>query len=270
MPKNAHPKKPFDVSAPEGSMTEAWWDWALHMDTDDGNNAFEDQTGEFAALGAVRPNLFFLAGAMGSTYDPDTQSTVVSREFDVRVGTDILVPVFNIVESLQDYAYFAGDPDVTTADVEDFIENYRDSWVTSVFLTVDGQTIIDIDRTDPGHVNIGEEYFVQSDFFSLGRQKIGNGNEKEYASFVPGEIGYDMGALLPQDVVHDPAMSGGWWALLENLALGSHEIRFGGTLDFDGNPGTDFSLDITDTINVVPFWPSPPPWAAASDYCVCG
>ncbi|WP_270937077.1 hypothetical protein [Falsiroseomonas oryzae] len=274
MPKPANPKKAFEISAPDGDLTEQWWDWALHMQTNDGNNAFEDQTGDFASLGAVHPNMFFVAGAMGSTYENQSE-IVLTRGFDVRVGTDILIPVFNIVESLQDYAYYAEDPDATPDDVVSFLENYRENWVTSVFCIIDEGTanervIIDIDRTDPTHVNIGEEFYVQSDFFSLGEQKIGKGAEKTYSSFQPGELGYDTASLRPQDAVHDPAMSGGWWVLLENLSLGPHTIRFGGTLNFDDDPEADFTLDITDTINVVSSWSSPPPWAHASEHALVG
>lgn len=236
------PSTSLAIEVPSAAMTIDWWQWALHMESNGGHNAFEDTTGDYAYLGAVSPNLFFVAGAMGNTYDPNTQSTVVTREVSVQAGADLLVPVFNIVESLPDYKFFYGKGS-SPADVASFIETYREDWVQTVFLTVDGHKIIDIDHTKPNHHDVGDEFWVQSPCFSFGNEKG--------QSFQPGQLGYDQRSLMPQDAVHNHAMSGGWWAVIENLSEGDHRIEFGGTLDWTGDGKADFTLDITDRIHVV-------------------
>jgi hypothetical protein len=233
-----------EIAMPTAEMTADWAQWAMHLPTNDGANAFEDTTGAYADSGLVAPDLLFLAGAMGSTYNPDTQSTVVERVITVTEGTDILIPVLNITESLPDYQYFFADPAATPDDVTAFLHTYRDEWVQTVFLRVDGHKIIDIDNTKNNPKDLGEEYWVESPFFSFG--------DTDGQSFQPGELAYDLGAFMPQDVVHDNAKIGGWWALLEDLDPGKHKIEFGGSMDFTGDGVSDFSLDITDIIYVVP------------------
>jgi hypothetical protein len=105
--------------------------------------------------------------------------------------------------------------------------------VTGLFLEIDGKSV----KPD----------YVQTGFFSLG-------------AVTPGDIGYDLFGLRPQDVEQQPAKAAGYWALLEKLSIGTHTLHFGGSLDYQdaaGNFGhpdgvTDFSIDITDTIHVVP------------------
>lgn len=214
-------------------LSEDWWRWAIQLPSGDGNNPFEDLTGDAARAGNVGDHTFFLAGFAGNSEDPDPKVSRATREFAVPEKATIIVPVLNTMESVPDYNFYNHTTGDTSEQVENYIDNWKDHYVQSVFLEVDGKP-----------VSLDDKY-VKTDFFSL-------------PSVKEGELGYDQFGLRPEGAKQQPSMAGGYWAELD-LGVGDHIIHFGGVLDYQNSAGVfgqpdgipDFTIDVTDIIHVV-------------------
>jgi hypothetical protein len=237
----------FDGQSME-QWTETWWQWAVQLPTD--NNPFQDLNGSAAGAGDVG-DVFFLAGIAGSDQDPDPTHAVVARSFDVSAGDTILVPILNWAESVPDFQANNSDPNAGISDVKNFVEGTKAA-VVDAFLQIDGKDIFNFGaeassqggdfkhpshRDDFKHPSHGQDFYVQTEVFSLGTVQ-------------PGDLGYDQFLIRPAGVEQEPAIAGGYWAAIQHLRPGEHEVHFGGSFDFEGDGTTDFSLDITDTITI--------------------
>ena len=109
--------------------------------------------------------------------------------------------------------------------------NFRgfDHSVTSLFATVDGVAIPDL-----------FSHLVDSSFFDPGIAQ-------------PNTLATDLFGVAPADVSMAPAISGGYWLMLD-LPSGTHTLNFGGTTNgaiLDGGIHTPpISNNVTDIIHV--------------------
>ena len=197
--------------------TQDWWTWALHLPDD--ANAFEDLSGEFAGQGDVG-RVFFVAAGAGSDQNPDDVVFSADRAFSVPVNKPLLLPVLNWLGSIpQDAADEAG---LTT-----LVEETIRGWVVDLFVRIDGVPVEDL-----------EAHFAVTDLFALGSLGEDTLGANEFG--------------LPANTEISEAKAAGYWLVVRGLDLGEHTLEFGGSFDFDGDGVVDFTLDITDTIRVVP------------------
>jgi hypothetical protein len=218
-------------------VTKDWWRWSVDLDRNGGANPFEDTTGAYASAGHMPDShMFYLAGIAGNTGTAIDGVTTQSRAFEVPANDAILVPVINTAETVPDYEAYLGKSKVPTIDkVEQYIYDWKNSYVQDKFLLVDGKPV-PLDNS-----------YVESGPFSLG-------------SVEPGDVGYDLFGLRPAGTEQQPAFAGGYWGVIKGLGVGTHSIEFGGSIDYSltdagfGPPdGTvDFSYKVVDTVTVVP------------------
>jgi len=206
-------------------LTEDWWQWAVQLPS--GENPFEDPTREYASLGDVG-RVFFLAGIGGNTDDdPSDVVAVEERSFEIPFGRTLLVPALNWADSIPQ------NPGLGNAqDLAEEMQLFK-SWVSDVFVELDGRTLFG----GPG-TPAAEAHYYQTDVFSLGTVRSGT-------------VGADIFGLLT-GVEHEPAMAGGYHAVIRHLGPGEHTLRYGGSFDFEDDGIDDFSIDITAHIEVVP------------------
>lgn len=230
-------------------VTENWWQWAVNLDRNDGNNPFESADGAFAAAGYM-PNshMFYLAGIAGSTFTPEIGRIEVTRNIEVPSNVSILVPVINTVETIPDYKASFPDGVATIDNVKKYLFDWKNSYVQEKFLFVDGKQIP------------LENSYVESGPFSLG-------------TLEEGELGYIPFGLRPDKVEQEPAFAAGYWGVINGFGVtnlnpnypdagppGTHTIVFGGSIDYTyssagyGPPDgvIDFSYMVTDHITIVP------------------
>ena len=203
------------------AWTADWWTWAAQTSP----SPLSDPTGAFANVNNNGP-VFFIAGNPGGT---------ATRSFTVPAGKPILLPLINIfdVEPL---------PQTNPATLEErelAADLVTGGWVNntaSLFASIDGNLV-------PSPAN----YLEVSDFFDMGLVQDG--------SYLASDL---FG--LPVGNKTSPTKSAGYWLMITDLSLGSHELHFGGSsnaFDIPTNccdPGTfpAFSTEMTDTIVVTP------------------
>jgi hypothetical protein len=220
--------------------TESWWQWAMQLPSGEDNNPFQEDHFSFNADAGDVGDVFFLAGIAGTDEDNTPDIADAERTILVSSKDTILLPVLNWAESLPNLLDDAStDPSANIDAVSNWVNGIKNA-VTDAFVEIDGEKIFDYDPMTPSNA---KDYYVQTDPldpFSLGTVE-------------PGDLGYDVFGQGPANVAQEPALAGGWWVAIQDLSLGKHEVTFGGTIDFDPNTeGVDFSLNITDTIYVLP------------------
>lgn len=200
--------------------TIEWWKWA--SDLPDGDNPFNDETGDLAIQGDIG-SVVFLASTISTTENPTSSSA--ERTFSVTEGDALLLPILNIAVTY---------PGQTKGAVEKGLNGYL-GLVTDLHASIDGTPI--------DHLS---SYFVKSDFFSYGTLTEGDLSTLGYEGFFytdQGNVQPEVGAELA------PAKSAGWWLFITGLSPGEHELEVGGTFDF-GESST-FTTAVVDHITVV-------------------
>jgi hypothetical protein len=204
------------------AWTADWWTWAAQTSP----SPLSDPTGAFANENNNGP-VFFIAGNSGGT---------ATRSFTVPAGKPILLPLINLFDIEPSPQT---DP-ATLAQRKLAADLVIGGWVNSVdtaslFASIDGNPV-------PSPAN----YLEVSDFFDMGLVQEG--------SYLASNFG------LPVGNETFPTKSAGYWLMITDLSLGSHELHFGGSSNgfdippncCDPGPFPAFSTEMTDTIVVTP------------------
>jgi hypothetical protein len=205
--------------------TAAWWTWVLQAPA--AQNPLTDSSGQFANVNNNGP-VFFVAGSNG-------YSGPVNRAFVVPVNRPLLLPMINFFDTEP----LILDGGAALADRQNAANVVVGSWLNSVetaslFASIDGAAV-----SNPS------QYLQVSGLFSAGPTLAGSFAES---------LGVGAGDVL------DPTKSGGYWLMVDGLALGSHTLHFGGSSkEFTIEPNcctngtfSAFSQDNTISITVVP------------------
>ena len=197
--------------------TQDWWTWALNLPVKDSapgaSNPFQDPSGGSASAGQSGP-VFFL------------QSNTSQDNVYVPSGIHhFLVPLVNFVDTAPEVfpphpGSVIGGPNSIHSTEAHNISSFDHS-VTSLFATVDGVAVPDL-----------FSHLVDSSFFDPGIAQ-------------PNTLATDLFGVAPADVSMAPAISGGYWLMLD-LPSGTHTLNFGGTATAFGG----ISHDVTATIHV--------------------
>jgi len=140
----------------------------------------------------------------------------VTRTFDVDVGTHLLVPMLNVTA-------WAPEDGPNEASLRTLANEAMDD-VSELHFSLDG-----VPLANPF------DYREESPVFTL--------------SIPPGSVYTECCGLAAGD--RDPAVSDGYWVMLEPLSPGPHLLEFGGVVGGDG-PLAGFAVDVTANLNVVP------------------
>jgi hypothetical protein len=146
---------------------------------------------------------------MGGIFDLEDTSPTATRSFTVPVGKRLFFPILNAI-------FFVSSPGEILGDAIDYVTGVA-SAATDLHATIDG---IDVPNLS-SHREASPIFEVTVPENNL------------FAS-----LGLPAGTYAP-------AVSDGFWLMLEPLSPGTHVITFGGT-------SGDFSLDVTNNIQVVP------------------
>jgi len=199
--------------------TQDWWTWALNLPVKDSapgaSNPFQDPSGGSASAGQSGP-VFFL------------QSNTSQDNVYVPSGIHhFLVPLVNFVDTAPEVMPPLSKGQVGGADSIHSTEANNissfDRSVTHLFATVDGVAIPESELFS---------HLVDSSFFDPGIAQ-------------PNTLATDLFQVAPPGVSMAPAMSGGYWLMLD-LPTGTHTLTFGG----DATAFGGISHNVTDTIHV--------------------
>jgi hypothetical protein len=215
------PPNAYFAGDPIQEWTAAWWTWALQSPAD--TNPLLDTTGAFANVNNDGP-VFFVAG------------NTATRSFQVPGGKPILFPLINFfdVEPVP-----PDPPEATLGDRKKAADLVVNAWVNvvdpaSLFALIDGNAVANPTK-----------YFEETGYFTMGPVQ-------------PGSLLEAFGVPAGTDAF--PTKSAGYWLMVNGLAPGPHELRFGGasgawSVD-TGTPigiesGGAFSTDTIDNITRV-------------------
>jgi len=221
-----------------GEWSVQWWQWAFSFPVS--VNPLFDDTGAHAGLGNVGP-VFFLAGSLAPSDDP--LNVTLNRTATVLTNQYIFFPILN---NINDNSFFPlpGGPFDEAQLRQQITDNLANT--SELFASIDGVDATDLfnhrESSPPG-------------FFSYTLP-----DEDNVAQFFELDI---------SGTVSD-AVADGYYLMVSPLALGSHTIRFGGTIvNNPDDPTQDFHLDITYRITVVPE-PAALSLAGIGGLIVCG
>jgi hypothetical protein len=212
--------------------TQDWWTWALNLPFKDSappgeSNPFQDPSGESASAGQSGPQsrpVFFLQ----SNTSQDNVSTSGIHHF--------LVPLVNFIDTAPevfpphpDLSRLGGPNSIHSTEAHNVSTFDHSVDVKSLFATVDGVAVPDL-----------FSHLVDSSFFDPGIAQ-------------PNTLATDLFGVALPDVSMAPAMSGGYWLMLD-LPSGTHTLNFGGTTKGAILEGgfhlPPISNNVTDTIHV--------------------
>lgn len=187
-----------------------WWKWASEQSTP--VSALKDTTGA-NANNDQNGSVFFLAGTFGSTDDPNVPAA--TRHFYAPAGKRLFFPMLNVENDNLTY-----DPDVS---VDQLRKDARDLLANPVRLVagIDGMCV-----PNPVAFSLSSPTFS----FTLPTDNIYKVVDPRYAD----------------GLTVDPAISEGYWLMLEPLSIGRH------VLDYGGKQRGGFSTAVRAYITIVP------------------
>lgn len=219
---------PFEVTGATMDQAIGWVQTMLAIPID--SNPVLDETGEFAELGDVG-DVHYLANSFGSATE---------RSFDVDFGDTLVAPLLNVWSD----EFTNNLPDLRE-DVLAFAEAIE---IGTIRLQVDlfDDGTVDFELGDTGEIDVsGATYYPEVGF--------PEGLEEAERFFVEPEAGDEFTIEYPErNIAGYPDGPGttasyttGYYAQLNNLPSGTHELVFGGSAA-DG----DFDVLVTDFITV--------------------
>lgn len=204
------PSKPV-AGQSQLALSQQWWQWALGIPA--ATNPLIDSTGEFANLNN-NGSVFFLAGNFGG-------KTV--RTITISYGKSLFLPLINNidVEAPQLGPSCFDPPNDSVAAIACALAFISPSLelnqLTDLHATLDGQDLLT---------------FSSQDF------------RQTSTSFFDISLPVDNLFGLPSDSY--PSVSDGYWLALQDIPVGNHVLKFGGT------QANGFQVDVTANLNVVP------------------
>ena len=210
LPAGVYPPYTDVAGKSQADHTAHWWIWASEQTRS--SNPLKDTTGH-DANNQQPGDVFYLGGTFGSTDDPTVPAA--TRHYRIPGGKPIFFPLLNGENDNATY-----EPDVSFGQLRSDLKDVMDGPLKLV-ASIDGQPI-------PNPAALRQ---VSGEFgFTLPLDNI----------YHPLDPRYVDGARL------EPAVSDGYWVMLEPLSAGTHVIDYGGKVR------NGFSTAVRAIITVVP------------------
>jgi hypothetical protein len=201
-----------------GQWSARQWQWLFSLPVDH-HPLFETADCNAGQSGKV----WFLGGTYASSeIAPNTYFGEADRNCTIPSGTALFFPMVT-VETSEIEGY--GSTEAELRDAANFLADFIIP--ESVFLEIDGEPVTNL-----------EPYRVESPLFTFGPLPANNVEEA-------------TGVAAPEGAT-SPAVSDGYFAMVNPLSVGTHTLHFGGVIDATAIGGPLFIQDISYTITVAP------------------
>lgn len=192
----------------------AWWEWVTETPYTEACDftVFDTDGSQCAAGQDPASDVFFLAGTVSG-------DSITRDKCSIPAGKTLLFPILN---GMFDNAGLPPEQVQTVVQVEEAAADYLSAIdQASLFVTVDGEELVDLPTYDIGPVACPYELPPEPNFYTC--------------AGLPGIVG-----------LIDPAFATGYYVMLPPLDAGTHTIRFGGKT----SPPNEFELDVTYELTV--------------------